>query len=81
MAAARAFGFGEAPRLPAAKRSTVSRAAALDDDLAVGSAAIGQEKDLATPLAMASVAATIAADGRRAVPRIARLDKVIRCRA
>jgi penicillin-binding protein A len=81
VAAARAFGFGEAPRIPAAKRSTVSRAAALDDDLAVGSAAIGQEKDLATPLAMASVAATIAADGRRAVPRIARLDKVIRRRA
>jgi beta-lactamase class D len=81
VAAARAFGFGETPRIPAAKRSTVSPARALDDDLAVGSAAIGQEKDLATPLAMASVAATIAADGRRAVPRIARLDKVVRRRA
>jgi hypothetical protein len=81
VAAARAFGFGEKPRIPAAEASRVSPAGALTDDLAVGSAAIGQEKDLATPLAMASVAATIAADGRRAVPRIARIDKVIRRRA
>ena len=81
VAAARAFGFGEKPRIPAAKTSTISRASELDDDLAVGSAAIGQEKDLATPLAMASVAATIATDGRRAVPRVARIDKVIRRRA
>ncbi|HET9738520.1 MAG TPA: penicillin-binding transpeptidase domain-containing protein [Solirubrobacteraceae bacterium] len=81
VAAARAFGFGEKPRIPAAKTSTISAARELEDDLAVGSAAIGQEKDLATPLAMASVAATIAADGRRAVPRVAQLDKVIRRRA
>jgi cell division protein FtsI/penicillin-binding protein 2 len=81
VAAARAFGFGEKPRIPAAKPSTISPAGALADDLAVGSAAIGQEKDLATPLAMASVAATIAADGRRAVPRVARIDKVVRRRA
>ncbi len=81
VAAARAFGFGERPRVPAAKPSRISPAGALADDLAVGSAAIGQEKDLATPLAMASVAATIAADGRRAVPRVARIDKVLRRRA
>ena len=80
-AAARGFGFGEKPRVPAAEPSTISPASALTDDLAVGSAAIGQEKDLATPLAMASVAATIAADGRRAVPRVARIDRVVRRRA
>jgi peptidoglycan glycosyltransferase len=81
VAAARAFGIGERPRVPAAKPSRISPAAALEDDLAVGSAAIGQEKDLATPLAMASVAATIAADGRRAVPRDARIDEFVRRRA
>jgi penicillin-binding protein A len=81
VAAARAFGFGEKPRIPAAETSTISPARALADDLAVGSAAIGQEKDLATPLAMASVAGTIATDGRRAVPRVARVDTVVRRRA
>lgn len=76
---ARAFGFGEQPRIPAAKPSTI--AADLRDDLAVGAAAIGQDRDLATPLGMASVGATIAADGVRARPRIATLDPVQRRRA
>lgn len=77
---ARAFGFGERTTIPAAKPSTISNAKQLRDDLAVGSAAIGQERDLATPLEMATVAATIAADGRRARPRIATIDPVVRRR-
>jgi beta-lactamase class D len=77
---ARAFGFGERQTLPAAKVSTIASAAALRDDLAVGAAAIGQDRDLATPLQMASVAATIAADGTRARPRVATIDPVVRRR-
>lgn len=77
---ARAFGFGERTTIPAAEPSTISDAKQLRDDLAVGSAAIGQERDLATPLEMATVAATIAADGRRARPRIATIDPVVRRR-
>ena len=80
VAAARAFGFNEEPRIPEAKTSTISAAADLKDSLAVGAAAIGQDRDLATPLAMASVGATIATGGRRARPRITTLDRVIRRR-
>jgi peptidoglycan glycosyltransferase len=47
----------------------------------VGAAAIGQDRDLATPLEMASVGATIALGGRRARPRITTLEKVVRRRA
>ncbi|MEA2220178.1 MAG: penicillin-binding protein [Solirubrobacteraceae bacterium] len=78
---ARAFGFGEQPTLPAAKASTISSAAALRDDLAVGAAAIGQDRDLATPLEMATVGATIATGGVRARPRVATIDPLIRRRA
>ena len=78
---ARAFGFGERPTIPAAKPSTISPANELRDALAVGAAAIGQDRDLATPLQMATVAATIAAGGQRARPRIATIDPVVRHRA
>jgi penicillin-binding protein A len=78
--AARDFGFGERPAIPAAKASTISPAAELRDDLAVGAAAIGQDRDLATPLTMASVGATIATGGRRAKPRITTLERVRRRR-
>jgi cell division protein FtsI/penicillin-binding protein 2 len=80
VAAARAFGFGERPTIPAAKPSTISPPSRLPDDLAVGAAAIGQDRDLATPLTMASVGATIAYRGRRARPRITTLQKVQRRR-
>jgi penicillin-binding protein A len=76
VAMARAFGWGEQPRIPAAKPSTISRPSQLRDSLAVGAAAIGQDRDLATPLQMASVGATIALEGRRAEPRIATIDRV-----
>jgi len=79
--AARAFGFGERSTIPLAKPSTISPTNELRDALAVGAAAIGQDRDLATPLQMATVAATIAAGGRRARPRIATIDPVMRRRA
>ena len=53
----------------------------LKDDLAVGAASIGQERDLATPLQMAAVGATIANRGVHPTPRIVRNDKIIRRRA
>ena len=74
---ARAFGFDQQPNIPAAKPSTISPPSQLRDDLAVGAAAIGQDRDLATPLQMASVGATIALDGRRMQPRITTIDPVI----
>ena len=65
---------------PDAKPSTIPPAAKLTDSLAVGASAIGQDRDLATPLQMAVVGATIAERGRRARPRIVRNDKVLRRR-
>jgi hypothetical protein len=81
VARAEAFGFNETPRVPVAKPSTIPAAKDLPDAINVGSAAIGQNKDLATPLGMASVAATIGARGVRAKPRVVREDKVIKNRA
>lgn len=81
VASARAFGFGEKPTLPAGQPSTISAPSGLRDDLAVGAAAIGQDRDLATPLEMATVAATIAMGGRRARPRVASIEPVVRRRA
>jgi hypothetical protein len=78
---ARAFGFGETPQIPAAKPSSISPPEELRDDLAVGAAAIGQDRDLATTLEMATVGATIATGGRRARPRVATLEPVVRHRA
>jgi hypothetical protein len=81
VAAAKAFGFNEKLRIPAAVPNTISEPRKLKDDLAVGAAAIGQDRDLATPLGMASVGATIALGGRRAQPRITTLQKLVRRRA
>jgi cell division protein FtsI/penicillin-binding protein 2 len=77
---AEAFGFNERPRVPDAKASTIPQPRQLKDSLAVGASAIGQDRDLATPLQMAVVGATIAERGRRARPRIVRSDKVLRRR-
>jgi penicillin-binding protein A len=77
---AEAFGFNERPRVPDAKASTIPPAGKLTDSLAVGASAIGQDRDLATPLQMAVIGATIAERGRRARPRIVRNDKVLRRR-
>ena len=80
VAYAERFGFNEKLPIPAAKESTIPRARELKDDLAVGASAIGQDRDLATPLVMASVGATIANSGVRARPRLLRTQKVARRR-
>ncbi|MGI8412023.1 MAG: penicillin-binding transpeptidase domain-containing protein [Solirubrobacteraceae bacterium] len=76
VAMAQAFGFNEQPNIPAATPSTISPPSKLRDDLAVGAAAIGQDRDLATPLEMASIGATIALGGRRIQPRITTVDPI-----
>jgi peptidoglycan glycosyltransferase len=78
--AAERFGFNERLEIPAFKPSTIPEAGELKDDLAVGASAIGQDRDLATPLEMASVAATIGNRGMRARPRLVRGEKVVRRR-
>jgi cell division protein FtsI/penicillin-binding protein 2 len=78
---AEAFGFNERPRVPDAKASTIPQARELRDSLAVGSSAIGQDRDLATPLQMAVIGAAIGEQGRRARPRIVRSEPVVRHRA
>jgi len=79
VAAAERFGFNVKPRVPGAATSQFPRD--LKDNLAVGAASIGQERDLATPLQMAAVGATIANRGVHPSPRIVRSDKVVRKRA
>lgn len=79
VARAEAFGFNETPRIPVAKPNTIKKN--LPDAINVGSAAIGQNTDLATPLGMASVAATIGNHGTRAKPRAVTEDPVIKNKA
>jgi penicillin-binding protein A len=69
---AEAFGFNEKLPIPGFKPSTIPHE--LADDLAVGATAIGQDRDLATPLEMASVGATIANRGIRHRPRLVRSE-------
>jgi peptidoglycan glycosyltransferase len=64
------FGFNEAQTIPGAAASTIPAAQAIGDDLAVGSSAIGQGLVQATALQMATVAATIATEGRRPLPTL-----------
>jgi penicillin-binding protein A len=70
VAAAERFGFNKDPALAGAMRSTIPAAAEIGDDLAVGSTAIGQGQVLATPLAIAGVAAAIAMDGTMVRPTL-----------
>ena len=79
IAAAERFGFNTTPRVPAAKPSRFPRD--LKDSLAVGAAAIGQERVLATPVQMAAAGAAIANRGVYPAPRIVRSDRVVRKRA
>jgi hypothetical protein len=79
VAMAEAFGFNEPLAVPAAKTNSIPQAKDLKDDLAVGASAIGQDRDLATPLGMASVGATIGNHGVRVRPRLT--GKVVRRRA
>ena len=66
------FGFNQVPGPIGAAQSTIPAANEIGDDLAVGSSAIGQGKVLATPLELATVAATIGLRGRRVEPTLSR---------
>jgi peptidoglycan glycosyltransferase len=68
VATAERFGFNHDPGLDGAAGSTLPAASSIQGELAVGSTAIGQGQVLATPLQMATVAATIADAGRRPQP-------------
>jgi len=69
VATAERFGFNRPASIPGAQPSSLPPGDEIGDDLAIGSTAIGQGRVLATTLQMASVAATIAADGTRRPPR------------
>ena len=68
--AAERFGFNEPPKIAGAAMSTIPAAEEIGSPLAVASTAIGQGRVLATPLLMAGVAATIAADGVQREPTL-----------
>jgi cell division protein FtsI/penicillin-binding protein 2 len=70
VATAERFGFNQPAGIPGAAESTLPSAAEIGGPLAVGSSAIGQGKVLATPLAMASIAQTIASGGVRRAPSV-----------
>jgi peptidoglycan glycosyltransferase len=70
VATAERFGFNHPAGIRGAAESTIPPAAAIQGDLAVGSTAIGQDQVQASPLEMATVAATIADGGRRPTPSL-----------
>ncbi len=70
VAIAERFGFNQPSTILGAAEPTIPPAAAIGDDLAVGSSAIGQGLVQATPLTMADIGATIAMGGRRPLPTL-----------
>jgi peptidoglycan glycosyltransferase len=68
VATAERFGFNQPPGIAGAAESTLPAASQIQGELDVGSTAIGQGQVLASALQMATVAATIAEDGRRPTP-------------
>jgi penicillin-binding protein A len=70
VATAEHFGFNHPPGIAGAAESTLPAAADIQGELAVGSTAIGQDQVLASPLEMATMAATIADGGRRPTPSL-----------
>lgn len=68
VATAERFGFNHQPGVAGAAESTLPAASTIRGELDVGSTAIGQGQVLASPLEMATVAATIADGGRRPEP-------------
>jgi penicillin-binding protein A len=70
VAMAERYGFNHPPSIEGAAESTLPPASQIQGELAVGSTAIGQDQVLATPLQMATVAATIADGGRRPTPSL-----------
>ncbi len=74
------FGWNQPPTVPGEVPSTLPQSGEIVSDLEVASTAIGQFRTLATPLVMASVAQTIAADGVRYVPTLALGERTERVR-
>jgi hypothetical protein len=69
--AAERLGFNRPPSIAGAAASTLPPPSQITGELDVGSTAIGQGQVLATPLQMATIAATIADGGRRPLPTFA----------
>jgi cell division protein FtsI/penicillin-binding protein 2 len=74
------YGWNERPLIPGAVASTMPQPSGIGDDLDLGSTAIGQGKVLATPLEMASVAATVGNHGVRVSPHVLKGQRVPRRR-
>ena len=70
VAMAERYGFNHPPGIEGAAESTLPPANQIQGELAVGSTAIGQDQVLASPLEMATVAATIADGGRHPTPSL-----------
>jgi penicillin-binding protein A len=68
VATAERFGFNQPTGIAGAPASTIPPPSAIQGELAVGSTAIGQDMVQASPLEMATVAATIADGGQRPTP-------------
>jgi peptidoglycan glycosyltransferase len=68
VAMAERYGFNHEPGIPGAVESTLPSASQIQGELDVGSTAIGQGEVQASPLEMATVAATIANGGHRPQP-------------
>ena len=74
------YGWNQRPTVPGEVPSTLPPAGEIESDLEIASTAIGQFRTLATPLVMASVAQTIAADGVRYLPTLALGERTERMR-
>ncbi len=74
------FGWNQEPTVAGEVPSTLPPSAEIKSDLEIASTAIGQFRTLATPLVMASVAQTIAADGVRYLPTLALGERTERVR-
>ena len=68
VATAEKYGFDRPSPLAIAAESTIPESGALASPVLLGSSAIGQYQDLASPLQMTRIAATIALVGREPVP-------------
>jgi len=68
VATAERYGFASPSPIAIATESTIPQASAISDPVELGSSAIGQYQDLASPLQMLRIAATVALGGREPVP-------------
>jgi cell division protein FtsI/penicillin-binding protein 2 len=68
VATAERYGFNSPSPLAIAQESTIPQASAITNPVELGSSAIGQYQDLASPLQMLRIAATVALGGLEPVP-------------